>query len=137
MSLYLGVDIGTYESKGAVVDADGRIVAQAVHRHGLMVPQAGWAEHDAERDWWGDESDGFRSRVETEQAWRVPAEQIKANGYNLDLKNPHNPDTGPGDVDHLLPDYEKLLAKIADTRVKLKRELEHALTRPPATVGVS
>jgi hypothetical protein len=39
--------------------------------------------------------------------------QIKAGNFNLDLKNPHNPDTGPGDVDHLLPEYEKLLAQIA------------------------
>ena len=68
-------------------------------------------------------TDGFTARVENEQAWRVPVEQIKANGYNLDLKNPHNPDTGPGDVDHLLPEYEKLLAQIADTRAKLKAEL--------------
>lgn len=32
------------------------------------------------------------------------------------LGNPHNPDTGTGDVDHLLPEYEKLLAQIAETR---------------------
>jgi type I restriction enzyme M protein len=84
-------------------------------------------EFQAEREWWGDESDGFKTRVETERAWRVPVETIKANGYNLDLKNPHNPDTGPGDVDHLLPEYEKLLAQIAETRAKLKAELHHAL----------
>jgi type I restriction enzyme M protein len=92
------------------------------------------AEFQAEREWWGNESNGFSARVETEQAWRVPAEIIKANGYNLDIKNPHNPDTDLGDVDQLLPEYEKVLAQIAETRTKLKRELEHALT---ATVGVS
>jgi type I restriction enzyme M protein len=54
--------------------------------------------------------------------------------FNLDLKNPHNPDTGPGDVDHLLPEYEKLLAQIAATRAALKQELHHALT---ATVGTA
>jgi type I restriction enzyme M protein len=32
------------------------------------------------------------------------------------------PDTGPGDVDHLLPEYEKLLAQIAETRRKLKAQ---------------
>ena len=42
----------------------------------------------------------------------------KASGFNLDLKNPHNPETGPGDVD-LLSEYEKLLAQIADTRERL------------------
>jgi type I restriction enzyme M protein len=86
-------------------------------------------EFEAERAWWGSEKDGFKTRVENEQAWRVPIEQIRAGGFNLDLKNPHNPDTGPGDVDHLLPEYEKLLTQIADTRAKLKQELHAALTR--------
>lgn len=85
-------------------------------------------EFQPERDWWGDETDGFADRVENEQAWRVPVEQIKANGYNLDIKNPHNPDTGPGDVDHLLPEYERLLSQIAETRGRLKTELQQALT---------
>jgi type I restriction enzyme M protein len=89
-------------------------------------------EFDAEKAWWGEESDGFAKRVENEQAWRVSAEQIKESSYNLDIKNPHNSDTGPGDVDHLLPEYEKLLTKIAETRAQLKAELHHALT---ATTG--
>ena len=91
-------------------------------------------EFAAERAWWGSEADGFAARVETEQAWCVPIDQIKAGNYNLDLKNPHNPDPGPGDVDHLLPEYEKLLAQIAETRAQLKRELREALA---ATVGVA
>ena len=66
--------------------------------------------------------------MENEQAWRVSIDEIKAGNYNLDLKNPHNPDTGPGDVDHLLPEYEKLLAQIAATRAALKAELQNALT---------
>jgi xylulokinase len=54
MKVYLGVDVGTYESKGALVGADGTILASAVRSHQLIVPQAGWAEHRAEEDWWGD-----------------------------------------------------------------------------------
>ena len=72
--------------------------------------------------------------MENEQAWRVPIDTVKAGNFNLDLKNPHSSDTGPGDVDHLLPEYEKLLAQIADTRAKLKQELHHALT---ATAGIA
>lgn len=90
-------------------------------------------EFEPERNWWGDESDGFAARVETEQAWRVSIEQIKAGNYNLDLKNPHNTDTGPGDVDHLLPEYEKLLAQIAATRATLKAQLQNALTDTAGT----
>ena len=66
--------------------------------------------------------------METEQAWRVPIEQIRAGNFNLDLKNPHHPDVGSQDVDHLLAEYEKLLAQIAETRATLKQELYNALT---------
>ena len=67
--------------------------------------------------------------MENEQAWRVSIDQIKAANFNLDLKNPHSTDTGPGDVDHLLPEYEKLLAQIAETRSQLKAQLLNALNR--------
>ena len=50
----LGVDIGTFETKGVLVDFAGRIVAQAVRAHEMIVPRAGWAEHRPEEDWWGD-----------------------------------------------------------------------------------
>lgn len=84
-------------------------------------------EFAAERDWWGSEEDGFAARVENEQAWRVSIDDIKAGGYNLDLKNPHDADKGPGDVDELLPEYERLLEQIAETRAALKQELHDAL----------
>lgn len=54
MSYTLGVDIGTFESKGVLVDAEGAIVAQAARPHEMIVPQAGWAEHRPDEDWWGD-----------------------------------------------------------------------------------
>jgi type I restriction enzyme M protein len=93
-------------------------------------------EFETEKKWWGkpDKHGLYSKREETEQAWRVPIDQIKASNFNLDIKNPHNPDAGPGDVNHLLPEYEKLLAQIAQTRAKLKHELHHALT---ATAGIA
>jgi xylulokinase len=54
MKTYLGIDIGTYESKGVIVDRDGVIVASAARPHKMIVPQPGWAEHRANEDWWGD-----------------------------------------------------------------------------------
>ena len=78
-------------------------------------------EFAPERKWW-------KKRVENEHAWRVPIETIKAGNYNLDIKNPHQADDDPGDVEHLLPEYEKLLAQIAETRAALKNELHYALT---------
>ena len=54
MSYTLGVDIGTFESKGVLVDDDGTVVAEATRRHKMQVPQVGLAEHDPNEDWWGD-----------------------------------------------------------------------------------
>lgn len=54
MPFYLGVDIGTYETKAALVDERGAIVASASHGHEMLVPQPGWAEHRPREDWWGD-----------------------------------------------------------------------------------
>jgi xylulokinase len=51
---YLGIDIGTFESKGVLVAGNGRVLATARRRHRMQVPRPGWAEHDAEADWWGD-----------------------------------------------------------------------------------
>ncbi|CAM3097774.1 type I restriction-modification system subunit M [Rariglobus hedericola] len=89
-------------------------------------------EFQPEIDWWGDEADGFKARVENEQAWRVSIDQIKAGNYNLDLKNPHTTVESHGEVDELLPKYEDLLRDIANTRARLKNELQRALT---ATAG--
>ncbi len=54
MSLLMGIDIGTFESKGVLVESEGRILAEAHHPHRMLVPRPGWAEHRAEEDWWGD-----------------------------------------------------------------------------------
>jgi xylulokinase len=51
----LGVDIGTFESKGVLVDVTtGDVVASATRPHRMLVPQPGWAEHRPEEDWWAD-----------------------------------------------------------------------------------
>ena len=54
MRYYVGVDIGTYESKGVLVDGEGRIVASASRPHRMIVPHPGWAEHRPQQDWWDD-----------------------------------------------------------------------------------
>jgi xylulokinase len=52
--LLLGIDIGTYESKGVLTTISGEVVAQVAVPHQLLFPRAGWAEHDPELTWWGD-----------------------------------------------------------------------------------
>jgi xylulokinase len=54
MRYTLGIDIGTFETKGVLVDHSGHMVAQASRGHKMLVPQPGWAEHRPEQDWWGD-----------------------------------------------------------------------------------
>ncbi len=51
--MFVGVDVGTSETKAVLVDRDGQVLATASAANTLRVPQPGWAEHDAETDWWG------------------------------------------------------------------------------------
>ena len=37
--LFLGIDIGTYETKGVLVDNAGNIISQAAKKHEMIVPQ--------------------------------------------------------------------------------------------------
>ncbi len=54
MAYTLGIDIGTYETKGVLVSVAGEVWAQAARKHDMLVPQPGWAEHRPQEDWWGD-----------------------------------------------------------------------------------
>jgi type I restriction enzyme M protein len=87
------------------------------------------AEFELEKAWW-------TNREENAHAWRVSVEDIRANGYNLDIKNPHTVDESLGDPDALLEDYQVLLAELAETRHALKNELMAALERPTAAQPV-
>jgi len=48
----LGVDIGTYESKGVITSVQGEVIGVQVRPHDLSIPRQGWAEHDPEAVWW-------------------------------------------------------------------------------------
>jgi xylulokinase len=77
MSCYLGVDIGTFESKGVLVHGDGRVIATAARPHRMIVPQPGWAEHRPREDWWDDFT--FISRKLLADS-RIAATAVKAVG---------------------------------------------------------
>lgn len=62
-----------------------------------------------------------------EQAWKVSADDIKANGFNLDIKNPHDADTGPGDPDELFAELERIRSESRQAVARLKQELAAAL----------
>lgn len=84
-------------------------------------------EFEDEINWWGTEADGFRARVQTEQAWKVPVADIVARNYNLDIKNPHVDKQISHDPDELLRQFQKQQEIIADLRNKLRSILQEGL----------
>jgi type I restriction enzyme M protein len=84
-------------------------------------------EFETELEWWGNEADGFASRVENEQAWKVSIDDIIARNYNLDIKNPHVGEVISHDPQELLQDYAKQQADIQALRDQLKGILSKAL----------
>ncbi|RXZ47353.1 SAM-dependent DNA methyltransferase [Agromyces fucosus] len=62
-------------------------------------------------EWWG--GDTRNGRIATAHAWRVAADDIKADGYNLDLRNPDRGD----DLVHRSP------VELVDELVSAEREL--------------
>lgn len=84
-------------------------------------------EFAPEQAWWGDEADGFRSRKETEQAWKISAEDAASRGYDLDMDNPHRVEEISHDPDELLDTYAKQQNTIQSLRSQLKDILTEAL----------
>jgi type I restriction enzyme M protein len=78
-------------------------------------------------EWWGGAK--RKGREETPFAWKVTAEDIKARGYNLDIKNPHTVADDHGDPEVLLAELTTAEAKTASLRDQLKSILAEALAR--------
>jgi type I restriction enzyme M protein len=78
-------------------------------------------------DWWGGAK--RKGRVETEAAWKVTAEEVKARGYNLDFKNPHTVEDDHGDPEELLVEVTEAEVQANTLRDQLKAILAEALMR--------
>jgi type I restriction enzyme M protein len=78
-------------------------------------------------DWWGGAK--RKGREEGPRAWKVTAEEVKARGYNLDIKNPHTVADDHGDPETLLADLTAAEAETARLRDQLKAILAEALAR--------
>ena len=75
------------------------------------------AEFEGLKAWW-------KKRQESEQAWQVDIEAIKANGYNLDIKNPHQPEEEKQySSGELLDMLHQSFAKGDDLLEQLRKEL--------------
>ena len=77
-------------------------------------------EFGPEKKWWA-------RRKGNDHAWKVGIEDIKARGYNLDIKNPSAVQDGPGDADELLRQYQDAAVEAAKVRDALRDELRTAL----------
>ena len=86
-------------------------------------------EFAAEEAWWGCEADGFAGRVESEFAWKVSVEELRARGFNLDCKNPHRAAVEVHDPLVLLQRFAGLQAEVAALRGELKGVLAGALRK--------
>jgi type I restriction enzyme M protein len=78
------------------------------------------SEFDEEKKWWN-------KRKETEKAWKVSAEDIAANKYNLDIKNPNAPVETHEDPEELLAQYAEAVKAVKSLQDQLKASLEQSL----------
>lgn len=78
-------------------------------------------------DWWGGAK--RKGREEGGQAWKVSADEVKASGYNLDIKNPHAVAEDHGDPGELLVELDAAERDVAVLRNQLKAILGEALAR--------
>ncbi len=98
--------------RAAIVLPDGTLFSEGVKTR--------IKEFAPEKSWW-------TNRTENEHAWRVPVDQIIANGYNLDIRNPNVKPEDSSDPVELLRQYEQIRAEVAKTREAQKQELMESL----------
>jgi type I restriction enzyme M protein len=78
-------------------------------------------------EWWGGAK--RKGREQTDVAWMVTAEEVRARGYNLDIKNPHIVEDDHGDPAELLASLEEAETQADSLRNRLKNILTEALLR--------
>lgn len=77
--------------------------------------------------WWGGTE--RMGREVGDRAWKVSADEIKARGYDLDIKNPHSEEEDLGDPETLLRELTSAEAEVVSVHGQLKRILTEALLR--------
>ena len=67
-------------------------------------------EFEAEKAWWN-------ARKETDCAWKVSIDEVKARGYNLDFKNPST------QLEQSIPSPEEVIRKTSDCLTRSRQIL--------------
>jgi type I restriction enzyme M protein len=78
-------------------------------------------------EWWG--GPDRENRVETPIAWKIAAGEVKANAYNLDIKNPNSVADEHADPMVLIKKLDEVESAAASLRDQLKNILGEALLR--------
>jgi type I restriction enzyme M protein len=79
-------------------------------------------EFEPEKAWW-------EHRIEGDQAWMVPADDIAAADYNLDIGNPTIVGDSHEDPEVLRVRYDEAASAVESAREELRRALAEALLR--------
>jgi type I restriction enzyme M protein len=77
-------------------------------------------EFAREHAWWG-------SRAENDHAWRVPLDDIRARGFDLDISNPRAPERVASDLVGILSNLDSEQAQIDELKSKLWSLLGNAI----------
>ncbi|HQX53085.1 MAG TPA: N-6 DNA methylase [Planctomycetaceae bacterium] len=91
-------------------------------------------EFDALKEWWGNESDGFKDRVETEQAWAHPFKQLKDDAEAKAKPHWDNAEQLKNEADALNGEQVEMRAALkreskAAEKKKLQKELDATQAR--------
>lgn len=78
-------------------------------------------------EWWGGAERAGRS--ETQQAWRISLEDVKARAYNIDAKNPRIVQSGPADPEIAFARFKTAQENASSAKAQLIAFLKSAVLR--------
>ncbi len=76
----MGIDIGSYESKGVLTGIDGKILAMAALKHELQFLKPGFVEQDVEKVWWDEFVELSRTLIEQAKVKSADVASIGLSG---------------------------------------------------------
>lgn len=80
----IGVDIGTYSSKGVLVESNsGEVITAHEIEHSLSMPKPGWAEQDPDEIWWGEFVAICRNLLDSSKIDPVQIKGIGVSGIGI------------------------------------------------------
>ena len=86
MHYFLGIDVGTYSSKGVLTDESGKVVSRAVTHYGMENPEPGYYEQDADKVWWNDFC--ILSKMLLQQSGVEPGKNCLCRGKHIGSRLP-------------------------------------------------